>query len=55
MSPTCDCAVCGIPSPSYLAMGGPILWAIQRFLGHKDLRMTERCAHLSADYLQQAG
>ena len=31
------------------------LWAIQQFLGHKNLRMTERCAHLSADYLQQAG
>lgn len=39
---------------SYLAMGGFNLRAIQRLLGHKDIRMTARYAHLSADHLQQA-
>lgn len=39
---------------SYLAMGGFNLRAIQQLLGHKDLRMTARYAHLSADHLQQA-
>jgi integrase len=35
-------------------MGGFNLRAIQQLLGHKDLRMTARYAHLSADHLQQA-
>jgi integrase len=39
---------------SYLAMGGFNLRVIQQLLGHKDLRMTARYAHLSADHLQQA-
>ena len=39
---------------SYLAMGSFNLRAIQQLLGHKDLRMTARYAHLSADHLQQA-
>lgn len=39
---------------SYLAMGGYNLRTIQQLLGHKDLRMTSRYAHLSADHLQQA-
>jgi integrase len=39
---------------SYLAMGGFNLRAIQQLLGHKDLRMTARYVHLSADHLQQA-
>jgi integrase len=39
---------------SYLAMGGVNLRAIQQLLGHRDLRMTARYAHLSADHLQQA-
>jgi integrase len=39
---------------SYLAMGGFNLRAIQQLLGHKDLRMTARYAHLSADHLRQA-
>jgi integrase len=39
---------------SYLAMGGYNLRTIQQLLGHKDLRMTSRYAHLSDDHLQQA-
>jgi integrase len=39
---------------SYLAMGGFNLRTIQQLLGHRDLRMTSRYAHLSADHLQQA-
>lgn len=39
---------------SYLAMGGYNLCTIQQLLGHKDLCMTSRYAHLSADHLQQA-
>jgi len=39
---------------SYLAMGGYNLRTIQQLLGHKDLRMTSRYSHLSADHLQQA-
>jgi integrase len=39
---------------SYLAMGGFNLRTIQQLLGHKDLRMTSRYAHLSADHLSQA-
>lgn len=39
---------------SYLAMGGFNLRTIQQLLGHKDLRMTARYSHLSADHLQQA-
>jgi integrase len=38
----------------YLAMGGFNLRTIQQLLGHRDLRMTSRYAHLSADHLQQA-
>jgi hypothetical protein len=34
--------------------GGFNLRAIRKRLGHKDLRMTARYAHLSADHLQQA-
>jgi integrase len=39
---------------SYLAMGGFNLRTIQQPLGHRDLRMTSRSAHLSADHPQQA-
>jgi integrase len=39
---------------SYLAMEGFNLRTIQQLLGHKDLRMTMRYAHLSAEHLQQA-
>jgi integrase len=39
---------------SYLAMGGFNLRTIQQLLGHRDLRMTSRYSHLSADHLQQA-
>jgi site-specific recombinase XerD len=39
---------------SYLALSGYNLRTIQQLLGHKDLRMTSRYAHLSDDHLQQA-
>jgi integrase len=39
---------------SCLAMEGFNLRTIQQLLGHKDLRMTMRYAHLSAEHLQQA-
>ena len=39
---------------SYLAMEGFNLRTIQQLLGHKDLRMTMRYSHLSAEHLQQA-
>ncbi|HSF30430.1 MAG TPA: tyrosine-type recombinase/integrase [Candidatus Tectomicrobia bacterium] len=39
---------------SYLAMAAFNLRTIQQHLGHKDLRMTSRYAHLSLDHLQQA-
>jgi integrase len=39
---------------SYLAMAGYNLRTIQQLLGHRDLRMTSRYSHLSADHLQQA-
>jgi integrase len=39
---------------SHLAMEGFNLRTIQQLLGHRDLRMTTRYAHLSAEYLQQA-
>ena len=39
---------------SHLAMEGFNLRTIQQLLGHRDLRMTMRYAHLSARHLQQA-
>jgi integrase len=39
---------------SHLAMEGFNLRTIQQLLGHRDLRMTTRYAHLSAEHLQQA-
>jgi integrase len=39
---------------SYLAMSGYNLRRIQQLLDHRDLRMTSRYSHLSADRLQQA-
>jgi integrase len=39
---------------SHLAMAGFNLRTIQQLLGHKDLRMTMRYAHLSAEHLQHA-
>ena len=58
----CQCA--GIPDcrfhdlrhtfGSHLALEGFNLRTIQQLLGHRDLRMTMRYAHLSAEHLQQA-
>jgi integrase len=39
---------------SHLAMEGFNLRTIQQLLGHRDLRMTKRYAHLSAEHLQHA-
>ncbi len=39
---------------SYLTMGGANLQAVQMLLGHKDLRMTMRCSHLSPEHLAGA-
>jgi len=39
---------------SYLTMGGGNIRAVQTLLGHKDLRMTMRYSHLSAEYLREA-
>ncbi len=39
---------------SWLAMAGVPLHTISRLLGHADIRMTERYAHLSPAYLQDA-
>lgn len=35
-------------------MGGGNIRAVQTLLGHKDLRMTMRYSHLSAEYLREA-
>jgi integrase len=39
---------------SHLAMSGVSLKTIQQLLGHKDLSMTMRYAHLSEEYMQNA-
>jgi integrase len=39
---------------SYLTMGGVNLRTVQTLLGHKDLRMTMRYSHLSAEHLREA-
>ena len=39
---------------SYLRQDGVALDLISKLLGHKDLRMTERYAHLSLDPLKEA-
>ncbi|MBM3462502.1 MAG: hypothetical protein FJX76_10410 [Armatimonadetes bacterium] len=36
------------------AMNGVPLYSIQKLMGHKSIRMTERYAHLCPDYLQTA-
>jgi integrase len=36
---------------SWLRMAGADIHAVQKVLGHKDLRMTERYSHLSPDFL----
>lgn len=39
---------------SQLVMKGANLRTVQMLLGHKDLRMTARYAHLSQEHLQEA-
>lgn len=39
---------------SYLVMQGADLKTVQRIMGHKDIRMTLRYAHLSPRYVQEA-
>lgn len=39
---------------SYLVMQGVDLKTVQQILGHKDIRMTMRYAHLSPEYVQKA-
>jgi integrase len=39
---------------SYLVMQGVDLKTVQQIMGHKDIRMTMRYAHLSPEYVQKA-
>jgi len=39
---------------SWLALSGKDIYTIAKILGHKDLRMSARYAHLSAQYLSDA-
>ena len=39
---------------SWLALSGKDIYTIAKILGHKDLRMSARYAHLSAQYLSNA-
>jgi len=39
---------------SYLVMQGVNLKTVQQIMGHKDIRMTMRYAHLSPEYVQKA-
>jgi site-specific recombinase XerD len=39
---------------SRLVMGGRNLYEVKKLLGHHDLKMTERYAHLAPDYLREA-
>jgi integrase len=39
---------------SWLVMGGVDLRTVQELLGHKDIRMTMRYAHLAPDHMQHA-
>ena len=39
---------------SYLVMNGVDLKTVQQIMGHKDIRMTMRYAHLSPEYVQKA-
>ncbi len=39
---------------SWLAMSGKDIYTIAKILGHKDLRMSARYSHLSAQYLSDA-
>jgi site-specific recombinase XerD len=40
--------------PKYRASDGVPLWTIAQVLGHRDLRMTVRYAHLAPEFLKQA-
>jgi integrase len=39
---------------SYLVMAGVDLMTVKEFMGHKDLKMTLRSAHLAPDYKRTA-
>jgi integrase len=39
---------------SHLVMAGVDLMTVKEFLGHKDIKMTLRCAHLAPDYKRSA-
>lgn len=39
---------------SWLVMSGIDLYTVQRLMGHKDIKMTQRYAHLAPGYLEKA-
>lgn len=39
---------------SWLVMSGVDLYTVQRLMGHKDIKMTQRYAHLAPGYLEKA-
>ena len=39
---------------SWLVMSGVDLYTVQRLMGHKDIKMTQRYAHLAPEYLEKA-
>jgi integrase len=42
-----------LPAERPLSNGGNII-ALQRMLGHADIKQTMRCAHLAADHLEDS-
>jgi site-specific recombinase XerD len=39
---------------SWLVMAGVDLYTVQRLMGHKDITMTQRYAHLAPEHLDKA-